>query len=95
MKDYMDRRKETVFDNDLNIRTMIISKMWDMREKSMNSFQELDFLLSANGVNENKKIRKGLLKIANDMIEIGEKLKRHLEIEEAELDETSEIIEIK
>ena len=29
------------------------------------------------------------------MIEIGEKLKRHLEIEEAELDETSEIIEIK
>lgn len=96
MKDYMDKRKETVFDNDLNTRTMIISKMWDMREKSMNSFQELDFLLSANGVSENKKIRKGLLKIANDMIEIGEKLKKHLEIEEAELsDETSEIIEIK
>ena len=60
MKDYMDRRKETVFDNDLNTRTMIISKMWDMREKSMNSFQELDFLLSANGVSENKKIRKKL-----------------------------------
>ena len=52
--------------------------------------------LSANGPSKNKKIRKGLLEIANNMIEIGEKLKRHLEIEEAELsDETSEITEIK
>ena len=52
--------------------------------------------LSANGPSKNKKIRKGLLEISNNMIEIGEKLKRHLEIEEAELsDETSEITEIK
>jgi hypothetical protein len=40
--------------------------------------------LSSSTLPENQKMRKGIAKVANDLIEMGEKLKRHLEIEEVE-----------
>ena len=83
-KDYETVRKATVFDNDISTRTYIVTKLWQLRDKSQKHFQELDFLLSSSTLPENQKMRKGIAKVANDLIEMGEKLKRHLEIEEVE-----------
>lgn len=83
-KDYGTLRKATVFDNDISTRTYIITKLWQLRDESQKHFQELDFLLASNALPENQKMRKGIVKVANDLIEMGEKLKKHLEIEEVE-----------
>lgn len=83
-KDYETVRKATVFDNDISTRTYIVTKLWQLRDESQKHFQELDFLLASNALPENQKMRKGIVKVANDLIEMGEKLKRHLEIEEVE-----------
>ena len=84
IKNYETVRKATVFDNDISTRTYIITKLWQLRDESQKHFQELDFLLSSSALPENQKMRKGIIKVANDLIEMGEKLKRHLEIEEIE-----------
>lgn len=83
-KDYETVRKATVFDNDISTRTYIVTKLWQLRDESQKHFQELDFLLASNNLPENQKMRKGIVKVANDLIEMGEKLKKHLEIEEVE-----------
>ena len=83
-KDYEAVRKATVFDNDISTRTYIITKLWQLRDESQKHFQELDFLLASNALPENQKMRKAIVKVANDLIEMGEKLKKHLEIEEVE-----------
>ena len=83
-KDYETIRKATVFDNGISTRTYIITKLWQLRDESQKHFQELDFLLASSALPENQKMRKGIIKVANDLIEMGEKLKRHLEIEEIE-----------
>lgn len=83
-KDYETVRKATVFDNNISTRTYIVTKLWQLRDESQKHFQELDFLLSSSTLSENQKMRKGIAKVANDLIEMGEKLKRHLEIEEVE-----------
>lgn len=83
-KDYGTLRKATVFDNDISTRTYIITKLWQLRDESQKHFQELDFLLASNALPENQKMRKGIVKVANVLIEMGEKLKKHLEIEEVE-----------
>lgn len=83
-KNYEITRKTTVFDNDISTRTYIITKLWQLRDESQKHFQELDFLLASRNLPENQKMRKGIIKVANDLIEMGEKLKRHLEIEEVE-----------
>lgn len=83
-KDYETVRKATVFDNDISTRTYIVTKLWQLRDESQKHFQELDFLLSSSTLSKNQKMRKGIAKVANDLIEMGEKLKRHLEIEEVE-----------
>lgn len=83
-KDYGTLRKATVFDNDISTKTYIITKLWQLRDESQKHFQELDFLLASSVLPENQKMRKGIVKVANDLIEMGEKLKKHLEIEEVE-----------
>ena len=83
-KDYETVRKATVFDNDISTRTYIITKLLQLRDESQKHFQELDFLLASNNLPENQKMKKGIIKVANDLIEMGEKLKKHLEIEEVE-----------
>ena len=83
-KKYETARKATVFDNDISTRTYIVTKLWQLRDDSQKHFQELDFLLASSDLPENQKMRKGIVKVANDLIEMGEKLKKHLEIEEVE-----------
>lgn len=83
-KSYERARKVTAFDNDISTRTYIITKLWQLRDESQKHFQELDFLLASNSLPENQKMRKGIMKVAKDLIEMGEKLKKHLEIEEVE-----------
>ena len=68
----------------LILTTKIIPLMWRLNDEVAKLFSELELLLEINNSNENKKMKVGLNKIADNLIEIAKKLKKYAEDEEVE-----------
>ena len=58
--------------------------MWRLNDEVAKLFSELELLLEINNSNENKKMKVGLNKIADNLIEIAKKLKKYAEDKEVE-----------
>ena len=85
---YLERRKEGVFNTNMETRTFLISKMWDFNDTVYKKWAEMKLLLDINGVEENKKIKKGLQSVMStlkNVIEYIEKLTFDKNYEEVEI----------
>lgn len=85
---YLERRKEGVFNTNMETRTFLISKMWDFNDTVYKKWAEMKLLLDINGVEENKKIKKGLQSVMGtlkNVIEYIEKLTFDKNYEEVEI----------
>ena len=71
---YDERSKKNVFRSDFDTVNKIIPLIWKLRDETTSIFSELELLLEINSEIENKKMTKGLKKIGNDLIEMGNKI---------------------
>lgn len=60
--------------DDYETTSRIIKIMWQLNDESYKNFSELQLLLSTNDAEKNKKMKTGIETVANNIIEMGEKL---------------------
>ena len=85
---YLEKRREGVFNTNMETRTFLITKMWDFNDTVYKKWAEMKLLLDINGVEENKKIKKGLQSVMDtlkNVIEYIEKLTFDKNYEEVEI----------
>lgn len=85
---YLEKRKEGVFNTDMETRTFLITKMWDFNNTVYEKWSEMKLLLDINGIEGNKKIKKGLQSVIGtlkDVIRYIEKLTSDRNYEEVEI----------
>lgn len=82
-----ENKKMLSLQNDYETINRAIKTMWLLNDESNKYFSELNFLLSTNSMESNLKLKKGILEISKNLIEMGEKLKKYIKID-------TEIIEI-
>lgn len=73
-EEYFFKRKISSFNSDFDNRTLLVTKIWDLNNTVLDKWKEVDLLLGINNIKDNKKIKKGLLTIANNLKEISVKL---------------------
>ena len=83
-KKYNDLLRINSFKTDFETTTKIIPLMWRLNDEVAKLFSELELLLEINNSNENKKMKVGLNKIDDNLIEIAKKLKKYAEDKEVE-----------
>lgn len=71
---YFSRRQINSFNSDFENRTLLITKIWEFNNIILEKWKEVNLLLGINNSKDNKKIKKGLLTIANNLKEITVKL---------------------
>ena len=76
-KKYNDLLKMNSFKSDFETTTKIIPLMWKLNDEVAKLFSELELLLEINNQEENRKMKIGLNKIADNLINIGTKLKKY------------------
>lgn len=76
-KKYNDLLKVNSFKSDFETTTKIIPLMWKLNDEVAKLFSELELLLEINNQEENRKMKIGLNKIADNLIDIGTKLKKY------------------
>ena len=65
------------FKSDFETTTKIIPLMWKLNDEVAKLFSELELLLEINNQEENRKMKIGLNKIADNLMNIGTKLKKY------------------
>lgn len=83
-KKYNELLKINSFKSDFETTTKIIPLMWKLNDEVAKLFSELELLLEINNQEENRKMKIGLNKIADNLIDIGTKLKKYGENNENE-----------
>lgn len=76
-KKYNDLLKMNSFKSDFETTTKIIPLMWKLNDEVAKLFSELELLLEINNQEENRKMKIGLNKIADNLMNIGTKLKKY------------------
>ena len=71
---YFSKRQINSFNSDFENRTLLITKIWEFNNIILEKWKEVNLLLGINNSKDNKKIKKGLLTIANNLKEITVKL---------------------
>ncbi len=71
---YFSKRQINSFNSDFENRTLLITKIWEFNNVILEKWKEVSLLLGINNSKDNKKIKKGLLTIANNLKEITVKL---------------------
>lgn len=73
-EDYYLKRKINSFTSDFDNRTLLITKIWELNNGILDKWKEVDLLLGINNVRDNKKIKKALVTISNNLKEIALKI---------------------
>lgn len=73
-ENYFSKRKINSFNSDFDNRTLLITKIWELNNTILDKWKEVDLLLGINNIKDNKKIKKALITIANNLKEISFKL---------------------
>lgn len=73
-ENYFSKRKINCFNSDFDNRTLLITKIWELNNTILDKWKEVDLLLGINNIKDNKKIKKALITIANNLKEISFKL---------------------
>ncbi len=84
---YEEKLRNNAFVSDFDTTTRLVPLIWELRDNSFKTYSEIELLLEINDPNRNKKIKKGLTKVAKDMVKMGEGLLSYV-------DDDSEVIDI-
>ena len=77
--EYMQNRKTNCFYNELSSESLLITKIWDFNKTILDKWADVDLLIAINEAKTNRKMKKGLKKIANNLREIADKLDKAAE----------------
>ena len=77
--EYMQNRKTNSFYNELSSESLLITKIWDFNKTILDKWADIDLLIAINEGKTNRKMKKGLKNIANNLREIADKLEKAVE----------------
>ena len=77
--EYMQNRKTNCFYNELSSESLLITKIWDFNKTISDKWADVDLLIAINEAKTNRKMKKGLKNIANNLREIADKLDKAAE----------------
>jgi len=80
--EYMQNRKSNSFYNELSSESLLITKIWDFNKTILDKWADIDLLIAINEAKTNRKMKKGLKSIANNLREIADKLDKAVEEKE-------------
>ena len=83
--EYMQKRKNSCFYNELNSESLLITKIWDFNKIILDKWADIDLLIAINEAKTNRKMKKGLKNIANNLREIADKLDKAAEEKDADI----------
>lgn len=72
--EYIQNRKNSSFYNELNSESLLITKIWDFNKTILEKWADINLLIAINEAKTNRKMKKGLKNIANNLREIAHKL---------------------
>ena len=77
--EYIQNRKNSSFYNELNSESLLITKIWDFNKTILEKWADVNLLIAINEEKTNRKMKKGLKSIANNLREIADKLDKAVE----------------
>ena len=77
--EYMQNRKTNCLYNELSSESLLITKIWDFNKTILDKWADVDLLIAINEAKTNRKMKKGLKNIANNLREIADKLDKAAE----------------
>ena len=83
--EYMQNRKSNSFYNELSSESLLITKIWDFNKTILDKWADVNLLISINETKTNRKMRKGLKNIANNLREIADKLDKAVEEKDVDI----------
>lgn len=72
--EYMQKRKNGCFYSEISNESLLITKIWDFNKTILEKWADVDLLIAINEEKTNRKMKKGLKNIANNLREIADKL---------------------
>lgn len=86
--EYIQNRKNNCFYSELSSESLLIAKIWDFNKTILDKWADVNLLISINEAKTNRKMKKGLKNIANNLREIADKLDKA--VEEKDVDVVNE-----
>ena len=83
--EYMQNRKSNSFYNELSSESLLITKIWDFNKTILDKWADIDLLIAINEAKTNRKMKKGLKSIANNLREIADKLDKAVEEKDVDI----------
>ena len=83
--EYIQNRKNSSFYNELNSESLLITKIWDFNKTILEKWSDVNLLIAINEVKTNRKMKKGLKNIANNLREIADKLDKAVEEKDVDI----------
>ena len=83
--EYIQNRKNSSFYNELNSESLLITKIWDFNKTILEKWADVNLLIAINEVKTNRKMKKGLKNIANNLREIADKLDKAVEEKDVDI----------
>ena len=83
--EYMQNRKSNSFYNELSSESLLITKIWDFNKTILDKWADVNLLIAINEVKTNRKMKKGLKNIANNLREIADKLDKAVEEKDVDI----------
>ena len=68
-----------MFYSELGSESLLITKIWDFNKTILDKWADVNLLISINEIKTNRKMKKGLKSIANNLREIADKLDKAVE----------------
>lgn len=77
--EYINKRKNNCFYSEISSESLLITKIWDFNKTILEKWSDVNLLIAINETRTNKKMKKGLKNIANNLREIADKLDEAVE----------------
>lgn len=83
--EYIQNRKNGCFYSELSSESLLIAKIWDFNKIILDKWADVNLLIAINETKTNRKMKKGLKNIANNLREIADKLDKAVEEKDADI----------
>ena len=83
--EYIQNRKNNCFYSELSSESLLIAKIWDFNKTILDKWADVNLLISINEAKTNRKMKKGLKNIVNNLREIADKLDKAVEEKDVDI----------
>ena len=85
LDEYTQKRKNGCFYSELSSESLLITKIWDFNKTILDKWADVNLLIAINEAKTNRKMKKGLKNIANNLREIADKLDKAVEEKDVDI----------